>query len=238
MQLSSIHSTIAAAGIVSVSAIPALALPKPPPISSPGLESTTSPNPSYSAKLEQTISAFLNQSDRLNAARTRTVQKTSAFVWITAVVGLSDIHVAIKEARAVQKRQRKPVIVPLVLYDLPSRGCSAGDSAGEFEVDQNGFELYKKTFIDPYVKKVKCAPDLTFAIILEPGSLGNVVTNMGVPLCAQAALAYEGGLRMRFRGCRLPTLICVLMLHMADGWGGMEICLLVSTSTQSATARD
>ena len=42
-------------------------------------------NSGYSAKLEQTVQSFLEDCDELNAARTRTVQKTvSTFVWISS----------------------------------------------------------------------------------------------------------------------------------------------------------
>ena len=151
-------------------------------------------SPVYARKLDQTVSTFLAAGDKLNAARTKTVQHTSTFVWVTTVAGLSDIDDAIKEARKVQQRTRKPQIVNLVLYDLPSRDCSAGESAGEFQIDNNGLELYKKTFVDPYAKKLREARDLTFAVVLEPDSLGNLVTNLGVELCAKAASAYVEGI--------------------------------------------
>jgi cellulose 1,4-beta-cellobiosidase len=41
---------------------------------------------------------------------------------------------------------------------------------------------------------VALAPDLEFAIVLEPDSLGNLVTNMGIELCAQAADIYRQGI--------------------------------------------
>lgn len=39
----------------------------------------------------------------------------------------------------------------------------------------------------------KQAKDLTFAVILEPDSLANLVTNLAVPRCAGAASAYKEG---------------------------------------------
>lgn len=151
-------------------------------------------SPGYAAKLEQTIQSFISKGDLLNAARTRTVQKISTFVWVTTVAGLSNIDDAVTEARKVQKASGKKQIVQLVLYDLPSRDCSAGESAGEFQIDNNGLELYKTTFVDVFAQKVKAAKDITFAVILEPDSLGNLVTNMNVGLCASAAPAYVAGI--------------------------------------------
>ncbi|CAG8950762.1 hypothetical protein HYFRA_00002975 [Hymenoscyphus fraxineus] len=160
----------------------------------PYLERTHFVNPSYAAKLNQTIDAFLSKNDTLNAARVRTVQKTSTFVWIDRVSNLSNIDLAITQARAVQESTGKEQIVQLVLYNLPDRDCSAGASAGEFTSADDGLNKYKTLFVDPYAEKVKAATDLTFAIILEPDSLGNVVTNMGVDLCSHAAPGYEQGI--------------------------------------------
>lgn len=38
------------------------------------------------------------------------------------------------------------------------------------------------------------ADDLTFAIVLEPDSLANVITNGDIEFCAQAAPVYEEGI--------------------------------------------
>lgn len=188
-----VSSLLLAAGLAS--AIPTELAPRTSATdSNPWVGKDYYVNPTYAVKLKETILTFLKKGDLLNAARTRTVQGISTFVWVTTVAGLSNIDDAITQARKVQKKTGKKQIVPLVLYDLPSRDCSAGESAGEFQIDQNGLELYKKKFIDPYAKKVKAASDLTFAIVLEPDSLGNLVTNMGVPLCAAAAPAYVEGI--------------------------------------------
>lgn len=160
----------------------------------PFLGKTHFVNPTYAAKLEETIATFLARNDTLNAARTRTVQDISTFVWVTTVSGLSNIDDAVKQARAVQKKSKKKQIVQLVLYDLPDRDCSAGESAGEFSSAKGGLELYKHSFVDPYAKKLKAASDLTFAVILEPDSLGNVITNQNVPFCANATPIYEEGI--------------------------------------------
>jgi cellulose 1,4-beta-cellobiosidase len=50
---------------------------------------------------------------------------------VTSIAGLSNIDTAVKEAVAAYKKSRKPQIVTLVLYNLPDRDCSAGESAGE-----------------------------------------------------------------------------------------------------------
>lgn len=46
-------------------------------------------NSGYAAKLEQTISSFLVAGDALNAAKTRTVQGVSTFLWISSFADVS-----------------------------------------------------------------------------------------------------------------------------------------------------
>lgn len=187
----------------------AFAAPKPPP---PGNQ-TVNPWPgkdryvvnSYGKKLDQTIAAFEAKNDTLNAARTRTVaQKISTFTWITTRAGLKDITTAINEARA-QKKRGKKMIVGLVLYNLPDRDCSAGESAGELSIANNGLALYKEEFIDEYAKIVSKARDLDFAIVLEPDSLGNAITNQGVPFCATATPVYEQGIAYAISKLQFPN---------------------------------
>ncbi|KAM7194243.1 glycoside hydrolase family 6 protein [Rhypophila sp. PSN 637] len=151
-------------------------------------------NPEWAGKLEQTRAAFLAQGDKVNAANVKKVQKVSTFVWVSRLSELSRIDDAVKEARKVQRRTGKKQIIGLVLYNLPDRDCSAGESAGELKSEENGLERYKEEFIKPYAKKLAAAPDLSFAVVLEPDSLGNLVTNMGIPQCEKAAPIYTAGI--------------------------------------------
>lgn len=161
---------------------------------------------SYGKKLDQTIAAFKAQNDTLNAARTRTVaEKVSTFTWITSRAHLSNITSTIAEARK-QKKKGKEIVVGLVLYNLPDRDCSAGESAGELTLDNDGARIYKSQFIDPYAKLVKEAKDLTFAIVLEPDSLGNGVTNQGIEKCAKATPFYEEGIAYAISKLQAPNL--------------------------------
>lgn len=208
-------ATAALAGAVSALPPKPSGAPKPPapfPVPMPS-NKTTNPWPgkdryvvqSYSKKLDQTIAAFKAKNDTLNAAKTRTVQqKVSTFHWVTTRALVSTIYGVIKEARS-QRKGNKRVIVGLVLYNLPDRDCSAGESAGELSIANNGLELYKNEFIDAYAKAVSSAPDLDFAIVLEPDSLGNAITNQGVPFCANATPVYEQGIAYAIAKLQYPN---------------------------------
>ena len=151
-------------------------------------------NPAYALKLNDTRNAFLAQNDTLNAARTTAVEDVGTFVWVSSVDNLPNIDDAIADARAAQKETGEEQIVGLVLYDLPNRDCSAGESAGEFELDKDGMNRYKTEFVDPYAEAVGSATDVSFAIVLEPDSLGNAITNQGIEFCNISTPAYKEGI--------------------------------------------
>ncbi|KAK4121160.1 glycoside hydrolase family 6 protein [Parathielavia appendiculata] len=193
MRPSSLLAALATGGLVA-----AAPSPKQPRAGSgdvnPFQGKTQFVNPKWAAKLDQTLRSFLFKGDVLNTLKTWKVQQTSSFVWVSKIADLSNIDDAIADARKAQKWTGKKQIVGLVLYNLPDRDCSAGESAGELKSGENGLERYKKEFIKPYAEKVAAAKDLTFAIVLEPDSLGNLVTNMGIELCANAAPIYREGI--------------------------------------------
>ncbi|RYP23280.1 hypothetical protein DL765_001189 [Monosporascus sp. GIB2] len=150
-------------------------------------------NPEWSQKLDVTYDAFVARGDTENANKVRAVQQIGTFVWVSNIASLRNIDAAIAAARAEKEATGEDQIVGLVLYNLPSRDCSAGESAGEL-IGREGLERYKADYIAPYAEKVSAATDLTFAIILEPDSLANLVTNMGIEACAKAAPLYEEGI--------------------------------------------
>jgi cellulose 1,4-beta-cellobiosidase len=151
-------------------------------------------NPTWAKKLDTTYDAFMAQEDNINAKKVRMIQDIGTFVWVTDRAGLTNIDAAITAARVAKESSGVDQIVGLVLYNLPDRDCSAGESAGELSSANNGLEIYKTQFITPYAEKVRAAQDLTFAIVLEPDSLGNLVTNTGVAFCANAADTYKEGI--------------------------------------------
>lgn len=151
-------------------------------------------NPSYATKLESVYDFFEEEGDEENAAKVRTVQDLGTFFWVSQIASLPDIDDAITAARSAKNTTGEDQIVGLVVYNLPDRDCSGGESSGELESDKDGLERYKTEYIAPYAEKLAAAPDLTFAVVVEPDAIGNIVTNMGTPFCAQAAPVYEEGI--------------------------------------------
>lgn len=174
-----------------------LASPKPPAPAkdaNPYVGVEPYANKGYAKKLEETIKYFNKEKDYVNAGRTRTVQKVPTFAWVSDTAGIASIKPLIKEALDAQKRTGKKQLLQIVVYNLPERDCSAKASDGEFHLADDGLNKYKK-YIDAVAAELSTvdAMKLQFTILLEPDSLGNLVTNLGVEKCAKAADAYKEG---------------------------------------------
>ncbi|KAK2768391.1 1,4-beta-D-glucan cellobiohydrolase cel6b [Arachnomyces sp. PD_36] len=178
-------------------------------------------NPAYAEKLNETREAFLAKNDTLNAARTRAVEDVGTFVWVSSMDNLPNIDEAITEARTVQEETGEEQIIGLVLYDLPNRDCSAGESAGEFELDKDGLNRYKTEFVDPYAETVAAADDLSFAIVLEPDSLGNAITNTGIEFCNVSIPAYKEGIAYAIKSLQFDH-VSLYIDAAHGGWLGWE----------------
>lgn len=175
-------------------------------------------NYGYAKKLETTFKAFVAAGDDLNARKTRTVQSKGTFQWVTTIAGLGALDTAISAARADQRQGGVPQVVGLVLYDLPYRDCSAGESAGELS-GKEGLRRYKSEFVDGWAVRLARAPDLTFAIVVEPDAIGNMVTNQGVELCATAKPLQEEGIAYALSKLQLPN-VNLYMDVAHGGWLG------------------
>jgi cellulose 1,4-beta-cellobiosidase len=84
----------------------------------------------------------------------------------------------------------KPEIIgAFVVYDLPNRDCAALSSNGELTVANDGLTKYK-AYIDSIAAIIKKHSTTKVALIIEPDSLGNLVTNSNVAKCQEAHDAY------------------------------------------------
>jgi cellulose 1,4-beta-cellobiosidase len=84
----------------------------------------------------------------------------------------------------------KPEIIgAFVVYDLPNRDCAALASNGELTVANGGLTKYK-AYIDSIAAIIKKHSSTKVALVIEPDSLGNLVTNSNVAKCQEAHDAY------------------------------------------------
>ena len=110
------------------------------------------------------------------------------------------------------------MVLPLVVYDLPERDCSALASNGELSLANNGSALYQG-YIDDIAAQIKAYSDVTFVLVIEPDSLANLVTNLSVQKCANAADAYKTLTEYAIKTLNLKNVVMYLDAGHA-GWLG------------------
>jgi cellulose 1,4-beta-cellobiosidase len=122
------------------------------------------------------------------------VASNSTAVWldrIAAVTGGSGVTRTLAghlDAAVSQATGSQPVVITIVIYDLPNRDCAALASNGELTVANNGLANYKTQYIDPIANILSQSKysNLRIAAIVEPDSLPNLVTNLSMSKCAEA----------------------------------------------------
>ena len=179
-------------------------------------------NPKYTESLEVTRQSFLDAGDQENAGKVQFVQEqVGTFVWISNIALLEDIDRAIETARSVQEQNGQEQIIGLVLYNLPDRDCSAGESFGELSLADGGLERYMEEYVGPFAEKVLEASDLQFSIVLEPDAVGNMVTGGDIELCANAAEPQREGIAYAIQQLQAENVH--LYIDVANGgWIGSE----------------
>tara|TARA_B110001452_G_scaffold159034_1_gene132328 strand:+ start:1210 stop:2658 length:1449 start_codon:yes stop_codon:yes gene_type:complete len=99
---------------------------------------------------------------------------------------------ALRAATEQQATTGRRVLVAIVVYDLPGRDCGASASSGEISI-ADGLSTYESLYLRPMEAVLRRWPEPRKAFFLEPDSLPNLVTSLGVPKCAAAAKGYRSG---------------------------------------------
>ena len=154
-------------------------------------------NPDYAAEVDSSIA---QETDPTLVQKMQTVKTYPTAVWLDRIAaiagsgGRKSLADHLNTALA-QQQGSTPVIVKLVIYDLPGRDCAALASNGELSIAANpptqplsGLETYKAQYIDPIVTVLSnpAYANLRIVAVIEPDSLPNLVVNTSIPACAQA----------------------------------------------------
>ena len=150
-------------------------------------------NPDWAQRLERTQDSFLARGDTASARVVQVVRQVGSFVWISNIADLANLDRIIDAARAERETTGVDQIVGLVLYNIPNRDCSSVQRPGELR-GPAGLGRYKDDYITPIVQRLSAATDLTFAIVVEPDALANMITNLSIENCSKAAALYEEGI--------------------------------------------
>ena len=173
-------------------------------------------NPEYVDNVEATAKAFPAEADAI-----RKVKQYPSGLWLDSIAHVANLPLWLGEARKQQQASGKPTLSLVVVYDLPNRDCAANSSAGELKVSENGAARYRTEFIDVIAKHFKDYSELPIVVILEPDSLGNLVTNMNLPKCADSRSAYVDSTVYAIQKLQLPNVSIYLDAAHA-GWLGWD----------------
>ncbi|KAK0615046.1 1, 4-beta cellobiohydrolase [Bombardia bombarda] len=161
-------------------------------------------NTFYRSEIE---AALTSMSDDSLAAKAKKVADVGSFLWIDTIENIGKVEPAIADVPCDH-------ILGLVIYDLPGRDCAAKASNGELAVGE--ISRYKSEYIDPIVKILKANPKTAFALIIEPDSLPNLVTNADLQTCKDSASGYRDGVAYAIKNLNLPNVV----MYLDAGHGG------------------
>jgi cellulose 1,4-beta-cellobiosidase len=107
------------------------------------------------------------------------------------------------QAALAQQKGTQPVVVELVIYDLPDRDCAALASNGEISIAPNpptqplsGIQTYEQNYITPIfniLAPFSTNPNIRFVLVIEDDSLPNMITNTGLSFSLPNCVAANDG---------------------------------------------
>lgn len=153
------------------------------------------------------------------AAGLQKLTKQPTAIWLSKIADTRQLPRWLDDAVAQQKSSGQPVVPVFVVYDLPNRDCAAEASNGELAVDKGGEARYQHEYIDFIAGQVAAHPELRVALVIEPDSLANIVTNIGVDKCAAAEQVYRRSVAYAVAKLSLPNAFLYLDAAHA-GWLG------------------
>jgi cellulose 1,4-beta-cellobiosidase len=205
-------------------------------------------NPDWAAEVKAGAASV---GGTLGAEEARVAQYSTA-VWLDSMgavsggtgytTGLAG-HLDNAEKQAASSSE--PVVITFVIYDLPDRDCAALASNGEFSIANNGLANYESKYIDPIAATMGQAKysNLRIVAIIEPDSLPNLTTNLGLANCAAANSSgvYVQGVQYALNKLHAIQNVYNYVDIAHDGWLGWStnfqpVVNLIATTIKGTTA--
>jgi len=207
---------VACGGASSESATPK-GPPAPPAQGNPFEGASFYVNPDYAAEVAAAPGA--SPADSPKFAK---VAANPTAVWFDTIAKAHQATHYLDDAAAKQQAAGAPMVATFVIYDLPNRDCSAASSAGELAVESKGEARYKSEFIDPIAAAFRAHPSVRIVAIVEPDSLGNLVSNLDKPKCKASEAAYKHSIAYAVQALSMPNVWVYLDAAHAGwlGWNG------------------
>lgn len=184
-------------------------------------------NPDWAAEVKAGAASV---GGTLGTAEAKVAQYSTA-IWLDSMAAISGgagysrslagyLDAAVTQAAS----SSQPVVITIVIYDLPDRDCAALASNGELKVANNGLATYETQYIDPIAATINQAKysNLRIAAIIEPDSLPNLVTNLSMSTCAEAnsSGAYVQGVQYALNKLHAISNVYNYVDIAHDGWLG------------------
>jgi cellulose 1,4-beta-cellobiosidase len=146
-------------------------------------------NADWSARVTETAAAA---ADPATAARLASVADQPTAVWLDSIAEIGGLRRHLDAAVAQQARDGRPVVLTLVLHNLPNRECGR-TQRGELRVADGGAARYRTEYVDP-IAAALAAPEyagLRVAAVVEPESISQLIrfadqAVQGTMACAEA----------------------------------------------------
>ncbi|KAL5346089.1 hypothetical protein ACLOAV_009120 [Pseudogymnoascus australis] len=182
----------------------------------PFLDKKIYANPYYSSEIHTLAIPQMTGAAKAAASK---VAEVGTFVWLDTMAKVPSLDTYLGNIAAINAAgASQEVIANFVVYDLPDRDCAALASNGEYSIADGGVAKYK-TYIDTIRGHLVKHSNVKVVLVIEPDSLANMVTNMGVAKCANAASTYKSLTVYAMEQLSLPNVSMYLDAGHA-GWLG------------------
>ena len=197
-------------------------------VNNPFAGATMYVNSAWSANVLATADDYAS-SDKDLAEAMRTVANQPTAVWLDRIAVISGTDSApglrhhLDEALA-QSDGTTPLVMTIVVYDLPGRDCFALASNGELPATDQGLQQYEHDYIDAIVNLLSQAEyeGIRVAAVIEPDSLPNITTNSSAPACQQAAPYYKAGVAYALDALHALPNVYTYLDAAHSGWLGWD----------------
>ncbi len=172
-------------------------------VANPFVGATQYLNPDYTAEVQSAIATETAGSTL--AKQMAVVETYPTAVWLSDIQLISGGTVSGASRRSLanhitaalsQQSGSTPIVMTIVIYDLPDRDCAALASNGELSIaggdtptgsttklTGTGIQEYENDYITPIYNVLagyKTNANIRFVLVIEPDSLPNIVTNTGI----------------------------------------------------------
>ncbi|HVU70411.1 MAG TPA: glycoside hydrolase family 6 protein, partial [Ktedonobacteraceae bacterium] len=181
----------------------------------------------------------------LGAQEVRVAQYSTA-VWLTSIASVKGGNhgsrglAGLLDAAETQAASSKlPIVVTLVLADLPNRNCANPNAQNELQIDNGGLRTYESSYIDAIANTLQQPRyrNLRVVAIIEPGVLATVATDLDKASCLAASSTYALGIQYALNRLHaLPNVYNYLDIAHPD-WLGWNDTFHFTVSLMSTIVR-